>query len=272
MCVLDVMTGQLGLIRTLRGLTPVFGSFGSEELDEHRLEQHLQSDPELARAACWYWIRKLQASCLLGRARSRRSHGGEGTTISVDGQRRLPGGGISLLWRAGPGRRCRCGDPGRTAGAARGCRRAITRDFSNGRRTVLRISTAARRWSAQRSPVVEGRELDAERLYEQAIRSARVNGFVHIEALANELAGRFYGARGFETSASAHLKEARHCYLRWGADGKVRQLDELYPHLEPGRTRCPTRARPSASTSSTWSSQQSSRPYKLCPARSCSNA
>ena len=80
---------------------------------------------------------------------------------------------------------------------------------------------------------VEGRELDAERLYDQAIRSARMNRFVHIEALANELAGRFYGARGFDTSANAHLKEARHCYLRWGADGKVRQLDQLYPHLSP---------------------------------------
>ena len=35
-------------------------------------------------------------------------------------------------------------------------------------------------------------------LYEQAIRSARANGFVHNEALANELAARFYAARGFE--------------------------------------------------------------------------
>jgi len=27
---------------------------------------------------------------------------------------------------------------------------------------------------------LEGRELDAERLYEQAIRSARANGFIHM--------------------------------------------------------------------------------------------
>ena len=58
-----------------------------------------------------------------------------------------------------------------------------------------------------------------------------MNGFVHIEALANELAGRFYGARGFETNARAHLREARHCYRQWGAEGKVRQLDRLYPHV-----------------------------------------
>src|SRR5262249_12098323 len=35
---------------------------------------------------------------------------------------------------------------------------------------------------------IEGRELDAERLYEAAIRSARENHFVQDEALANELA------------------------------------------------------------------------------------
>src|SRR6202000_2138072 len=78
---------------------------------------------------------------------------------------------------------------------------------------------------------LEGRELDAERLYEQAIRSAHANGFIHNEALANEIASRFYAARGFEKIARMYLKDARYGYLRWGADGKVRQLDEIYPHL-----------------------------------------
>src|SRR5262249_1108881 len=78
---------------------------------------------------------------------------------------------------------------------------------------------------------LEGRELDAERLYEQAIHAARANGFVHNDALAHELAARFYAARGFETIAQAYLRQARHGYRRWGAEGKVRQLDQLYPHL-----------------------------------------
>ena len=51
----------------------------------------------------------------------------------------------------------------------------------------------------------------------------------------------FYAARGLETNALAHLRNARHCYLRWGAEGKVRQLDQLHPHLRqeeraPGAT------------------------------------
>jgi hypothetical protein len=59
-------------------------------------------------------------------------------------------------------------------------------------------------------------------VYEQAIRSARANGFVHNEALANELASRFYAARGFVKIARLYLQDARYGYLRWGADGKVR--------------------------------------------------
>jgi PAS domain S-box-containing protein len=70
------------------------------------------------------------------------------------------------------------------------------------------------------------------RLYEQAVRSAHANGFVHNEALANELAARFYLARGFEKIAYAYLQDARYCCLRWGATAKVRQLDELYPQLK----------------------------------------
>jgi PAS domain S-box-containing protein len=46
-----------------------------------------------------------------------------------------------------------------------------------------------------------------------------------------KLAANFYAARGFETISHAYLRNARSCYLRWGADGKVRQMDEAHPHL-----------------------------------------
>src|SRR5258707_7935871 len=75
---------------------------------------------------------------------------------------------------------------------------------------------------------LEGRELDAERLYEGAIRLAREHGFIQNEGLANELAARFYRARGFETISHTYLRKARHCYLRWGADCKAQQLDQIH--------------------------------------------
>jgi PAS domain S-box-containing protein len=84
---------------------------------------------------------------------------------------------------------------------------------------------------------LEGRELDAERLYERAIRSARASGFIHNEALANELASRYYAARGRERFAQLCLRNAYYGYLRWGADGKVRQLEQFHPHLRDAQVR-----------------------------------
>ncbi len=78
---------------------------------------------------------------------------------------------------------------------------------------------------------IEDRALDAMYLYEQAIQSGREHGFVQNEGLANEFAARFYLARGFETVAHAYLRNARNCYDRWGAVGKLKQLEALYPHL-----------------------------------------
>src|SRR6185312_12310289 len=47
-----------------------------------------------------------------------------------------------------------------------------------------------------------------------------------------EIAARFYAARGFQKFADAYLREARYCYQRWGADGKVAQIDCVFPHLK----------------------------------------
>src|SRR3981081_4568875 len=57
---------QLGLIRTLRGLTQKFGSFDDGQFDELRFEGHLSDNPALALPECWYWTRKLQARFFAG--------------------------------------------------------------------------------------------------------------------------------------------------------------------------------------------------------------
>jgi PAS domain S-box-containing protein len=86
----------------------------------------------------------------------------------------------------------------------------------------------------------EGRELDAMKAYAGAITAARTNGFLSQEALACELAGRFYLERGFDKNAHAHLRDARAGYLRWGAHAKVAQLDRLYPGIEKPAALGPT--------------------------------
>jgi len=228
--VIDVITGQLGLIRTLRGLTPKFGSFDDEQFDEVQFERHLASDPVLVLPECWYWIRKLQARFFVGDY-------GSAVAASLRAQR--------LLWVAaslfetmeyhfyGALSHAACCDsafPDRhrqhfEALSAHHRQLEIwaencPENFEN--RAALVSAEIAR---------IEGRQINAENLYEQAIRSAHANGFVHNEGLANELAGRFYMARGFERIAHTYLRDARYRYVRWGAVGKVRHLDELYPQL-----------------------------------------
>jgi predicted ATPase/signal transduction histidine kinase len=78
---------------------------------------------------------------------------------------------------------------------------------------------------------IEGRDIEAMRLYEEAIRGARANGFVQNEGISNEVAARFYLNRQLQKVAYSYLRDARYCYVRWGAVGKVRQLDGLYPGL-----------------------------------------
>src|SRR5258707_785577 len=80
------------------------------------------------------------------------------------------------------------------------------------------------------------------RLYEQAIRLARDHGFVQNEGVAHELAAGFYIGRGSTTAARAHLEDARSCFARWGALGKVQQLDQRYPQLREKTAPSPTTA------------------------------
>jgi predicted ATPase/signal transduction histidine kinase len=78
---------------------------------------------------------------------------------------------------------------------------------------------------------LDGRDIEAMRLYERAIRSAAELGFVQDQALANELAARCALACGLESVAQTYLRAARDGYSRWGALAKVAQLDQRYPGI-----------------------------------------
>jgi PAS domain S-box-containing protein len=65
--------------------------------------------------------------------------------------------------------------------------------------------------------------------YDQAIKGARDNKFIHEEALANELYARFWQQRGNDRIAEMYMREARALYHRWGAGAKVSHLENRYP-------------------------------------------
>ena len=73
--------------------------------------------------------------------------------------------------------------------------------------------------------------VEAMEAYDLAIAGARENGYIQEEGLANELAAKFYLAQNRITISKAYIKEARYCYLQWGALAKVQHLENRYPEI-----------------------------------------
>jgi PAS domain S-box-containing protein len=86
---------------------------------------------------------------------------------------------------------------------------------------------------------VLGQLLEAEEFYEQAIQGARDNEYLQEEALAYELAAKFYLERGRLKFAQTYIKEAHYCYERWGAMAKVKDLETCYPQFFPQSSNTP---------------------------------
>ncbi|AFZ19629.1 hybrid sensor histidine kinase/response regulator [Allocoleopsis franciscana] len=78
---------------------------------------------------------------------------------------------------------------------------------------------------------ITGNALEAQDLYDQAISSARENKFLQNEALASELAAKFWLGKGKEKIARVYMSEAHYGYQRWGAKRKMEDLEEKYPQL-----------------------------------------
>ena len=213
-----------------RGLTPVFGCFNDDGFDEQQFERRLEGEPSLGIAAWMYWIRKLQARILAGDYAAAAAAAAKAERLlwmSPAIFERADYHFYAALAMIALGEAASDAESAQYQEGLAVHHRQLhawaehcPENFAN-RATLIGAEIAR----------IEGRELDAERLYEEAIRSARGNALTHNEALANELAARFYEARGFETIASAYLHNARYCYQRWGADGKARQLEEMYPRL-----------------------------------------
>ncbi|ALF54435.1 serine/threonine protein kinase [Nostoc piscinale CENA21] len=78
---------------------------------------------------------------------------------------------------------------------------------------------------------VLGKFYEAGDFYDRAISGAKINGYIQEEALANELAAKFYLNWGKEKIAAGYMQEAYYCYARWGAKAKVIDLEKHYPQL-----------------------------------------
>ncbi|MCP6759847.1 MAG: PAS domain S-box protein [Fischerella sp. CENA71] len=78
---------------------------------------------------------------------------------------------------------------------------------------------------------VLGQVIAAEEYYEQAIDAAKANDSLEEEALAFELAAKYYLERGRPRFAQNYMQEAHYAYTRLDATAKVKELETKYPQL-----------------------------------------
>jgi predicted ATPase/signal transduction histidine kinase len=102
----------------------------------------------------------------------------------------------------------------------------------------------------------DGELLPALDLYEDAIRSAGEQGFVHLHALANELAARMWISQGKPRLALPYLTEAVAGWRAWGARRKLRLLELEFPELLREMPGIGPRRQPMAATSEGGNSSQ----------------
>lgn len=78
---------------------------------------------------------------------------------------------------------------------------------------------------------IDGNDMEAIDLYNRAIESAIDHKFIQNEALANELAAKFWLGKGQDKYAKPHMSKAYYGYQCWGAIRKVEDLENQYSHL-----------------------------------------
>ena len=227
--VADIIVSQQRFVATMQGRAATFSTFNDDQFNEAAFEAQLTSD-RMPVMVFFYWIFKLKARFLSGDY-------ADALAAAEKAKELLWGafGEIMLLDYFYY-----------TALTVAALLEKASADEHTGWRELLTTHCEQlREWADNYPPTfadkhalvsaeiarLDGRELDAMRLYEKAIRAARDNGFIQNEGIGHELAARSYLERGYEMIGQAYLREARYCYLRWGALGKVQQLDQRYPAI-----------------------------------------
>jgi PAS domain S-box-containing protein len=216
-----------GLVQGLRGQPGPLSQLGSAGAEERAVEERMGSNPALS---FLYHVRRLQACVMSGReeAALHSLRRGQEVLWSCTSQMEVPEfyyyGALALASQAR-----RAASPQRSQALEQ--LRAYAQQFSEWARSCPENFLAKSALVSAELAWLSGQLLEAEQLYEQALHAARESRLFHNEALTYERASRFYRERGFTLIANTYLREARAGYARWGAEGKVLQLERLHPFL-----------------------------------------
>jgi predicted ATPase/serine phosphatase RsbU (regulator of sigma subunit) len=217
------------IVRCLKGETIAVGSYSSDDFREEEYLKKLESTKFVV-AKMYYIAAKMQTSFLFGDFATveRLASGSNSLIHALMGQ--LP----EVEYNFYHSLSCAALLPNVTGEKARVYSRSLHR---NQKRMKKWADNCAANFlhkyqlvEAERARL-RGEKSLAMDLYDNAILSAHENGFIQNEALASELAGKFYWMEGKKRIANTYLLDARKAYLAWGATGKARQLEGQYPEL-----------------------------------------
>jgi predicted ATPase/signal transduction histidine kinase len=216
-------------VQQLRGLAPVFGSLSGEGFDEPSFEAGLTPD-RMSTMRCWYWTLKMQARYMAGAYAEARAAGAHADELAWSSL-----GHIQLLdlhlFRALTLAACLGDLPSEERGPALEALQRHHAQLAEWASYCPENFRAPERLAFAELARVTGRETEAFRAYEEALQSAREYGLIQYVALAGELAARFWFGQKMLTLGDTYARKAREAYLRWGARGKAKHLEELWPRV-----------------------------------------
>ncbi len=225
-----ILLCQQRFILALRGDEAAYSLSGDTRFNEESFEARLTAEP-MPHFACHYWILKLHARYLLGDYEVATLAAKEAKSLLGLSEQHIQSVDYYFYSALSAAALCRTDDASWRSEKLETIKQSLTRlqewaeicpDTFIDKYTLV-LAELAR---------IEGRDLESMRLYEDAIRAARDHGFVQNEGTANEQAAKFYLDRGYETIALTYLRNARQCYVSWGAMGIVQQLDRRYQTIE----------------------------------------
>jgi predicted ATPase/signal transduction histidine kinase len=247
LAVQDVIHHTQLYVQQLRGLSRSFDTLSGEDFDEEAFEAGLTSE-HLSTMRCWYWIIKMQSRFMCGAYEQAREAGDRAAELTWSSLSH-----IQLLdfhlYRALTLAACY------PAASPEARARYLEEIQGHQRQLAEWAALCAQNFRAPEQLVtaelarISGGMEEALKAYEEAVRSARTHGFIQHVALACELAAGFWRQHRVQTVADTYARHAREAYSRWGAHGKARQLESLWPHLisltspaaAPPSTRLPQR-------------------------------
>ncbi|WP_224242471.1 trifunctional serine/threonine-protein kinase/ATP-binding protein/sensor histidine kinase [Hyalangium gracile] len=233
-------------VQQLRGRSLTFGTLDGEGFDEEAFEDGL-TPAHMSSMVCQYWLAKMQARFMCGAYAEARAAGDKAAALIWSFIGIIPLLDYHLF-RALTLIAC-------CEGAAEAERRRYLetaeehwRQLEEWAGNCPETFRALERLVFAELARLRGRLEEVLPAYEEALRLAREHGFIQHVALVCELAASFYRKRQAPFIAESYARQAREAYARWGAQGKVKQLDALWPALV-------TSVAPSSAVTSTTTSE-----------------